>query len=62
MLPPLLARGADENQRHSQGAFGGRFHRIPLVQEMVEEFFGIAPFKGLNPDEVVPRGRRPKAA
>ena len=30
--------------------------RIPLVQEMVEEFFGIAPFKGLNPDEVVAAG------
>jgi molecular chaperone DnaK len=30
--------------------------RIPLVQEMVEEFFGIAPFKGLNPDEIVAAG------
>lgn len=30
--------------------------RIPLVQEMVEEFFGMAPFKGVNPDEVVAIG------
>lgn len=30
--------------------------RIPLVQEMVESFFRIAPFKGINPDEIVAMG------
>lgn len=30
--------------------------RIPLVQEMVEDFFGIVPFKGVNPDEIVALG------
>ncbi len=30
--------------------------RIPLVQEAVEEFFGVAPYKGINPDEVVAMG------
>ncbi len=30
--------------------------RIPYVQDRVEEFFGIAPFKGINPDEVVAVG------
>lgn len=30
--------------------------RIPLVQEMLEEFFGKPPFKGINPDEVVAMG------
>ena len=30
--------------------------RIPLVQKKVEEFFGKAPHKGVNPDEVVALG------
>jgi molecular chaperone DnaK len=30
--------------------------RIPLVQEMVEDFFGQQPFKGINPDEIVAMG------
>ncbi|MBD3242240.1 MAG: molecular chaperone DnaK, partial [Chitinivibrionales bacterium] len=30
--------------------------RIPLVQKRVEEFFGKAPHKGVNPDEVVALG------
>lgn len=30
--------------------------RIPLVQEMVEKFFGNPPFKGVNPDEIVALG------
>lgn len=30
--------------------------RIPLVQEMVEDFFGLSPFRGVNPDEVVAIG------
>ncbi|MBI3735773.1 molecular chaperone DnaK, partial [Candidatus Sumerlaeota bacterium] len=36
--------------------------RIPLVQELVEDFFGIAPFKGVNPDEVVAVGAATQAA
>jgi len=30
--------------------------RMPLVQKKVEEFFGKAPHKGINPDEVVAMG------
>jgi molecular chaperone DnaK len=30
--------------------------RIPLVQDMVEDYFGIPPFKGVNPDEIVAMG------
>ena len=30
--------------------------RMPLVQKRVEEFFGKAPHKGVNPDEVVAQG------
>jgi molecular chaperone DnaK len=30
--------------------------RIPIIQKMVEEFFGKAPSKGVNPDEVVAVG------
>ncbi len=36
--------------------------RIPLVQEMVEEFFGMAPFRGVNPDEIVAIGAATQAA
>lgn len=35
--------------------------RIPLLQDMVEEFFGIAPFKGINPDEIVALGAATQA-
>ncbi|NUP88260.1 MAG: molecular chaperone DnaK [Candidatus Sumerlaeia bacterium] len=30
--------------------------RIPLVQEAVEDFFGIPPDRGVNPDEIVAQG------
>ena len=30
--------------------------RIPAVQEAVQKFFGKAPSKGVNPDEVVAIG------
>jgi len=30
--------------------------RIPLVQQMVEEFFGQSPSRGVNPDEIVALG------
>jgi molecular chaperone DnaK len=35
--------------------------RIPLVQDAVEDFFGIGPFKGVNPDEVVALGAATQA-
>ncbi len=34
----------------------GGMTRIPKIQATVEEFFGKAPFKGVNPDEVVAIG------
>ena len=34
----------------------GGMTRMPLVQKKVEEFFGKAPHKGVNPDEVVAIG------
>jgi len=34
----------------------GGSSRIPFVQEEVEDFFGITPFKGVNPDEIVALG------
>ena len=36
--------------------------RIPYVQEMVEDFFGLVPFKGLNPDEIVAQGAAAQGA
>lgn len=36
--------------------------RIPLVQDSVEDFFGILPFKGLNPDEIVAVGAATQGA
>ncbi|MBX7246459.1 MAG: molecular chaperone DnaK [Candidatus Sumerlaeaceae bacterium] len=35
--------------------------RMPLVQELVEEFFGVPPFKGINPDEIVGMGAATQA-
>jgi len=35
--------------------------RIPLVQDAVEDFFGLQPFKGINPDEVVALGAATQA-
>ncbi|MDX2175145.1 MAG: molecular chaperone DnaK [Candidatus Sumerlaeia bacterium] len=35
--------------------------RVPLVQDLVGDFFGIAPFKGVNPDEVVALGAAAQA-
>jgi molecular chaperone DnaK len=39
----------------------GGSSRIPLVQEEVENFFGIQPFKGVNPDEIVALGAATQA-
>ncbi|CAN5381029.1 hypothetical protein BH09SUM1_BH09SUM1_03080 [soil metagenome] len=35
--------------------------RVPLVQDAVEDFFGLQPFKGINPDEVVALGAATQA-
>ncbi|MGI8908880.1 MAG: Hsp70 family protein [Candidatus Sumerlaeaceae bacterium] len=35
--------------------------RIPLVQDLVEDYFGIQPFKGINPDEIVALGAATQA-
>lgn len=35
--------------------------RTPLVREMVEDFFEIEPFKGVNPDEIVSLGAATQA-
>ncbi len=35
--------------------------RIPLVQEAVEDFFELTPFKGVNPDEIVALGAATQA-
>ncbi len=35
--------------------------RIPLLQEIVEDFFGVQPFKGINPDEIVALGAATQA-
>ena len=34
----------------------GGSSRIPLVQDTVADFFGLEPFKGVNPDEIVALG------
>ena len=34
----------------------GGSSRIPAIQKLVEDFFGKAPSKGVNPDEVVAVG------
>jgi molecular chaperone DnaK len=36
--------------------------RIPAIQQAVEDFFGIPPFKGINPDEIVAIGAATQAA
>jgi len=35
--------------------------RIPLVQEMIEDFFQLPPYKGVNPDEIVALGAATQA-
>merc|ERR1719329_1084589 len=44
-----------KNEIHEVILVGG-MTRMPKVQETVEEFFGKAPSKGVNPDEVVAMG------
>lgn len=39
----------------------GGSSRIPLVKKHVEDFFGMTPFKGVNPDEIVALGAATQA-
>lgn len=58
-LPPcrqaLEDAGLKPNQIHEAVLVGGST-RIPKVQELVRQFFGKEPHKGVNPDEVVALG------
>ena len=67
LIEPLARRTLDCCQRalKEAGLRRGRIDkailvggstRIPLVQEMVENFFNQAPFMGVNPDEIVALG------
>ena len=51
----LKAAGLSKNDINEVILVGGST-RIPAVQEAVEKFFGKAPHKGVNPDEVVAIG------
>ncbi len=39
----------------------GGTSRMPLVRDEVEDFFGISPFRGVNPDEIVALGAAAQA-
>ncbi|MBN1903071.1 molecular chaperone DnaK [Candidatus Sumerlaeota bacterium] len=39
----------------------GGSSRIPMVKKYVEDFFGMTPFKGVNPDEIVALGAATQA-
>ena len=51
----LMEAGIKRNDIHKVILVGGS-SRIPLVQEMVAEYFDQDPYKGVNPDEVVALG------
>jgi molecular chaperone DnaK len=51
----LADAGLDKNQINEVILVGGST-RIPAIQQIVEQFFGKAPSKGVNPDEVVAVG------
>lgn len=51
----LVDAGLDKNQINEVILVGGST-RIPAIQQIVEQFFGKAPSKGVNPDEVVAVG------
>ncbi|MCH8332374.1 molecular chaperone DnaK [Candidatus Sumerlaeota bacterium] len=57
----LKEAGLRKNQITKVILVGGST-RIPLIQECVEEFFGLPPFRGVNPDEVVALGAAMQAA
>ena len=51
----LRDAGLEKNEIDEVILVGGS-SRIPAVQQLVEDFFGKAPSKGVNPDEVVAVG------
>ena len=51
----LADAGLNKNQINEVILVGGST-RIPAIQQIVEQFFGKAPSKGVNPDEVVAVG------
>src|ERR1700674_1631757 len=51
----LADAGVDPNRIDEVGLVGGS-SRMPRVQQLVREFFGKEPHKGVNPDEVVAVG------
>ena len=53
--PPRWVSGLTNSQIDEVILVGGST-RIPAIQKVVEEFFGKAPSKGVNPDEVVAIG------
>ena len=58
-LPPCIACLKDANLSKteiSEVILVGGMTRMPKVQKIVETFFGKAPSKGVNPDEVVAQG------
>ncbi len=58
-LPPCKQALGDANLRTQQideVVLVGGSTRIPKVQELVQQFFGREPHKGVNPDEVVALG------
>jgi len=58
-LPPCRQALEDANLKPNQideAVLVGGSTRIPKVQELVREFFGREPHKGVNPDEVVALG------
>jgi molecular chaperone DnaK len=65
LLPPmqqaLKDAGLKPNEIDEVILVGGST-RIPKVQDIVKDFFGKEPHKGVNPDEVVAIGRDPAVA
>ncbi len=51
----LADAGLDKSQINEVILVGGST-RIPAIQQIVEQFFGKTPSKGVNPDEVVAVG------
>lgn len=56
----LEEAGLSKSDLHKVILVGGST-RIPLVQDLVDDFFGLQPFKGINPDEVVALGAATQA-
>jgi len=58
-LPPCIACLKDANLQKneiSEVILVGGMTRMPKVQQIVQQFFGKPPSKGVNPDEVVAQG------